>query len=532
MAAHNAPPSGSPLMVILTATTTLCRRQIMLELKNISKSFGGVKALQNISMQFHEGEIHAVLGENGAGKSTLMKIVCGIYQADKGEVLLDGKHLKLNDYSDAIRNGISIVNQEIDLIPESSIAENIVLDKMHQFTKFGFVKWAKVNETARRYMDMVGLHFDPKTPVMKLSAAHKQLIQIAKALSAKAKVLMLDEPTSSLTQYESDMLFNLLRDLKKKGVIMIFVSHKLEEVMEICDKVTVLRDGLYIGTGETKDLTKQQIIKMMIGRESSFEYRGRLDAENNPIALEAKNIASKVHAFRDLSFHVRRGEILGFYGLVGSGRSELVRTVLGIDKMDDGEVFLNGEKISTKTFAESLRKHGIGYITENRKEERLFLDDTIKMNINLNTLRKFYLSKGIPLIKPSMEDANANDFVKKLDIKTPSANLKTSSLSGGNQQKVAISKWLSVGCDVLVVDEPTVGVDVGAKEYIHDLIWNLAKEENKAIILISSDMNEIISLSRRMLVFKEKRIVDELMGEELFARSSTEISSMIAKSFI
>ncbi len=326
----------------------------MLELKNISKSFGGVKALQNISVQFHEGEIHAILGENGAGKSTLMKIVCGIYQADQGEVILDGKKMKLNDYNDAIHNGISIVNQEINLIPESSIAENIVLDKMDQFTKLGFVNWNRINETAKKYMDMVGLEFDPKTPVMKLSAAHKQLIQIAKALSANAKVLMLDEPTSSLTQYEANILFNLVRELKKKGVIMIFVSHKLEEVMEICDKVTVCRDGQYIGTGDTRDLTKQQIIKMMIGRESNIHYRGRLDAENNPVALEAKHICSKLHGLQDLNFYVRRGEILGFYGLVGSGRSELARTVLGIDKMDSGEVYLNGERIQTRSFAESL----------------------------------------------------------------------------------------------------------------------------------------------------------------------------------
>ncbi|MEA4899007.1 MAG: sugar ABC transporter ATP-binding protein [Christensenellaceae bacterium] len=504
----------------------------MLELRNISKSFGGVKALQDVSVQFYEGEVHAILGENGAGKSTLMKIVCGIYHADKGDVLLDGKTLKLRDYDDAIHNGISIVNQEINLIPESSIAENIVLDKMDQFTRLGFVDWSKINKTARQYMDMVRLDFDPKTPVAKLSAAHKQLIQIAKALSANAKVLMLDEPTSSLTQYEAETLFDLVRELKKKGVIMIFVSHKLEEVMEICDKVTVFRDGRYIGEGNTADLTKQQIVKMMIGRESNIHYRGRLDAEDNPVVLEARGISSRLHGFKDLSFHVRKGEILGFYGLVGSGRSELARTVLGIDKMDGGEVLLNGQTIEISSFAQSLHKHGIGYITENRKEEGLFLDDTIKMNINLNTLRKFRLSRMVPLIQPRLEGENADRFVQKLEIKTPSSNLKASSLSGGNQQKVAISKWLSVGCDVLVIDEPTVGVDVGAKEYIHDLIWSLAKDEQKAVILISSDMNEIISLARRLLVFKEKRIVAELKGEELFARTGAEISAEIAGSFI
>lgn len=504
----------------------------MLELKNIYKSFQGVKALQGVSVTFGEGEIHAMLGENGAGKSTLMKIICGIYQADSGDVILDGRKLKLRGYSDAIHNHISIVNQEINLIPNSSIAENIVLDKMDQFTRCGFVDWNAVNRTAQTYMEMVGLTMPPKTKVVNLSAAHKQLIQIAKALSANAKVLMLDEPTSSLTQYEANILFGILRGLKEKGVIMIFVSHKLEEVMEICDKVTVLRDGHYIGTDLTQNLTRQKIIQMMIGRESNIEYRGRLDAQDNPVALEARHICSKQYNLHDLSFSVRRGEILGFYGLVGSGRSELARTVLGIDPMSSGEVLLNGQPIKTRNFARSLHRYGLGYITENRKEEGLFLDDTIKMNVNLNTLRKFYVNRLLPLIKPGLERENAQNLVDRLDIKTPSLTTKASSLSGGNQQKVSISKWLSVGCDVLIIDEPTVGVDVGAKEYIHQLIWDLAKKENKAIVLISSDMNEIISLARRILVFKEGRIVAELSGEETFARSGSEISADIAQAFI
>ncbi|MDO4549421.1 MAG: sugar ABC transporter ATP-binding protein, partial [Clostridia bacterium] len=336
----------------------------------------------------------------------------------------------------------------------------------------------------------------------------------------------------SLTQYEANILFDILRDLKKKGVTIIFVSHKLEEVLEICDKVTVLRDGQYIGTDITSNLTRQKIIQMMIGRESNIVYRGRLDADGNQIALEARGICSRHYGLRDLSFSVRRGEILGFYGLVGSGRSELVRTVLGIDPMTAGEVFLYGKPIKPTTFARSLHQYGIGYITENRKEEGLFLDDTVKMNVNLNTLRKFYVNRMLPLIKPGMERTNARQMVDRLDIKTPTLNTKASSLSGGNQQKVSISKWLSVGCDVLIIDEPTVGVDVGAKEYIHQLIWDLAKKENKAIILISSDMNEIISLARRLLIFKEGQIVAELSGEDTFARSGGEISAEIAQSFI
>ena len=504
----------------------------MLELRNISKSFQGVKALRDVSVSFQEGEIHAVLGENGAGKSTLMKIICGIYQADQGEIILDGKKLRLRDFHDAVRNRISIVNQEINLIPDASIAENIVLDKMDHFSRLGFVNWNEVNRTAAKYMKKVGLDFDPTTPVMHLSAARKQLIQIAKALSTDAKVLMLDEPTSSLTQYEANTLFEILRELKKTGVIMIFVSHKLEEVAALCDRVTVLRDGQFVGTDVMANMDRRRMIKMMIGRESNIEYRGRLDASNNPVAFEAKNVCSHFYGFKDMSFAVRKGEILGFYGLVGSGRSELVRTVLGIDPMTSGEIVLNGKSIHPKSFSESLHRYGIGYITENRKEEGLFLDDSIRMNICLNTLRKLFFRKGVPMIAPRKEKANADQFIRKLEVKAASQNAKASSLSGGNQQKVSISKWLSAGCDVLVIDEPTVGVDVGAKEYIHQLIWNLAKVENKAIILISSDMNEVISLARRILVFKDQKIVAELDGEETFARSGAEISQDIAKSFI
>ncbi len=504
----------------------------MLELHNISKSFQGVKALRDVSVSFHEGEIHAVLGENGAGKSTLMKIVCGIYQADQGDIMLDGKKLRLRDFHDAVKNRISIVNQEINLIPEASIAENIVLDKMDQFSKLGVVDWKAVNKTASLYMKKVGLDFDPKMPVLHLSAARKQLIQIAKALSTDAKVLMLDEPTSSLTQYEANTLFEILRELKKTGVIMIFVSHKLEEVMALCDRVTVLRDGRFVGTDSIENMDKQRMIRMMIGRESNIVYRGRLDAAGQPVAFEAKSICSSGYGFRDLSFYVRKGEILGFYGLVGSGRSELVRTVVGIDRMSSGEVYLKGKRIEPKSFAESLHRYGIGYITENRKEEGLFLDDTVRMNVCLNTLRKLFFRKKVPLISPEKERQNADTFIGKLEIKTNSQNARASSLSGGNQQKVSISKWLSAGCDVLIIDEPTVGVDVGAKEYIHQLIWNLAKEENKAIILISSDMNEIISLARRIQVFKDQKIVAELEGEEYFALSGTQISADIAKSFL
>ena len=477
----------------------------MLELKHISKYFPGVKALQDISVDFREGEIHAILGENGAGKSTLMKIICGIYRADEGEVLLDGRKLHLKGYKDAVNQHISIVNQEINLIPDSSIAENVVLDKMHRFAKGGFVNWKEVYETASRYLRQVKLDLDPRMPVRHLSAANKQLIQIAKALSSEAKVLLLDEPTSSLTQYEAQILFDLIADLKRQGVIMIFVSHKLEEVQMISDRVTVFRDGCLVGTDVIENMPRDRIVQMMIGRSSSYVYRGRLDAEGHEIALEARNICSRKYGFENLSFQVRRGELLGFYGLVGSGRTELVRTILGVDKMSGGEVIVNGQRAKTDSLATSLRKYRIGYVSENRKEEGLFLDNSICMNICMNSLQKDYVSRRFPFISGKKEMANAQYYRDKLEIRTPSLRTKVGSLSGGNQQKVSIAKWLSSDCDIIIIDEPTVGVDIGAKEYIHRLIWDLAEKEHKAVILISSDMNEIISLARRILIFKDKK---------------------------
>lgn len=504
----------------------------MLELRNISKSFPGVKALQNISVSFNKGEIHAICGENGAGKSTLIKIICGIYRADDGDVILNGNKITLNGYEDAINHHISIVNQEINLIPNSSIAENICLDKLKRFTKAGFVDWNRINEIAKKYMDMVELKMDPTTPVKHLSAAHKQLIQIAKALSAESEVLMLDEPTSSLTQYESDILFNIMRKLKEQGKVLIFVSHKIEEVQEICDKITVLRDGRLVGTEDIKDTDRNKIVQMMIGRESLLAYKGRLDADINQVALKATEISSHKYGLHDLGFEVRKGEILGLYGLVGSGRTELVRTIIGVDKKDSGEVDVWGKPANLKNFSTSLHKYRIGYVTENRKEEGLFPDKTVTMNIGMNSLQKFNINKFFPFISLKKEIENAREYKETLEIKTPKLATKVASLSGGNQQKVSIAKWLSANCDIIFLDEPTVGVDIGAKEYIHDLIWNLAKVEQKAVVLISSDMNEIIALARRILVFKDQKIVAELKGEEFFAKPTTEISAKIGEYFI
>lgn len=503
----------------------------MLEIKSVSKSFPGVKALQDINVTFNNGEIHALLGENGAGKSTLMKIICGIYKADEGKVILDGEELKLNGYGDSVRHHISMVHQEIQMIPESSIAENICNDKIDRFTRFGFVNWKEINAFAKKYMGEVGLDFPPEKKVRFLSAAHKQQIQIAKALSADAKVLLLDEPTSSLTPHEAELLFNLVRKLRDKGLVIIFVSHKLEEVQIIADRVTVMRDGCLVGTDRIENMDNARIIRMMIGRDFVYEYRGRLDAYENEVALKAENICSKIHGFSDLSFEVHRGEILGFYGLVGSGRTELVRTILNIDHRESGNIYLYGKKVDIKSLKQALKKYKIGYVTENRKEEGLFLTHSVATNICINSLENCFTGKS-NLISLGKERNLATQYRNKLNIKTPSLTVPAGKLSGGNQQKISIAKWLAADCDILIIDEPTVGVDIGAKQYIHDLIWDLAAKEHKTIILISSDMNEMIALARRILIFKDKKIVRELKGEDFFALSGSEISAEIGKAFI
>jgi ribose transport system ATP-binding protein len=315
----------------------------MLELRGVSKRFPGVKALDNVSITFKPGEVHALLGENGAGKSTLIKIICGMYQPDEGEVWLKGKKVHFKSFRDAMESEISIVNQEIQVIPQYSIAENIFIDKISKFAKAGIINWKLVNSEASKYLKMVGLDLDPTTIIAGLSAAQKQLIQIAKAISSNAKVLLLDEPTSSLTKHEALKLFTLVTKLREQGVVLIFVSHKLEEVLSLCDKVSVLRDGKYVGTQDRENLTKQDIVKMMIGRETKDHYLGKLNINQSNKVLEVKDL-SQAGRFKNINFDLYEGEILGFYGLVGSGRTELAKILIGEDTKDSGEVFINGKK--------------------------------------------------------------------------------------------------------------------------------------------------------------------------------------------
>ena len=498
----------------------------MLEVRSVSKSFPGVKALDEVSVSFAPGSIHALLGENGAGKSTLMKIICGIYQPDKGEMYLDGKRLELKDTFDALRSGISIVHQEIQVVPRASIAENIMLDKLDRYRRGVTINWKKLETDAAVFTDMVDLALPLQTPVSALSTAQKQLAQIARALSDGAAILLLDEPTSSLTLHEADRLFELLRKLKAQRVTIVFVTHKLEEVMALCDVVTVLRDGRHIDTLPRESLTTDSIITMMIGRSAVSGWRGLLPVDRSCPVLEVRDLHSGL--FHGLSFTLFKGEILGFYGLVGSGRTELAKTIIGEYRSVPGSMFVKGEAVRIDSMAASLNRHGIGYVSENRKEEGLILGATVTTNLTI-TIWKRLARSILAVLRPRQETAEAVDSIARLDIKTPGPFQAVANLSGGNQQKVSIGKWLVADCDILIMDEPTVGVDVGAKEYIHDLIWKMAREEGKSVILISSDMPELVELSRRILVFNSYRIVGELDDLNAGERSADETSMRIGR---
>jgi ribose transport system ATP-binding protein len=382
-----------------------------------------------------------------------------------------------------------------------------MLDKLDRYLTRGRIDWKHINQDAARYAELVDLVVPVKQPVGGLSAAQKQLIMIARALSSDARILIMDEPTSALTRHETDNLLQLLRRIKGEGVTVIFVSHKLEEVLAVADQVSVLRDGSLIGTRPIAGLTKEQIVQMMIGRDARTLGLGALAVDAGQPVLEARGI-SQAGRFANLNFALQRGEILGFYGLVGSGRTELAQILIGEDRKDGGAVYIDGKPAKIHGMADSLFKYRMGYVSENRKEKGLILSAPIKTNISITVWDR--LRDRLGSIRLAAETATAREYMQALEIRATGPSQTVASLSGGNQQKVSIAKWLAAQCDILIIDEPTIGVDIGAKEYIHQLIWNLAKVEGKSIILISSDMPEIVNVARRILVFKDFKIVGEV----------------------
>ena len=486
----------------------MSQSQYHVEMQNICKIFGGVKALQDVSFQIKAGEIHALVGENGAGKSTLMKILSGAYKRDSGNIYIDGQLTQINKPKDGIDNGISIIYQEFALINSLTVAENIFIDKLNDNGQL--INWKKLRKKAGDVLDSLGFGNIPANKtVSELSVAHQQVVEICKALARKSSVLILDEPTAVLATSEVEQLFKLLNELRAEGVAIIYISHRLDEIFSLCDRITVMKDGTYVGTYETSEMDEKKLVSLMIGRtlESYFPER---ESNFGQMALTVENIHSG-KAVKDVSFEVREGEVLGISGLVGSGRTETMRAIFGADPLDGGRIILSGKEISIKSPMKAV-KHGIGMLPEDRKAHGVLLNMPIRNNITLTRLKSFVGPFGV--INEKKETAFINEMVKKLAIRAASIENNVSSLSGGNQQKVAISKLLAADCKVLILDEPTRGVDVGAKIEIYKIINELVSQ-NYAVIMISSEMMEIIGMCDRAIVMRNGSIAAELQKDEL-----------------
>ena len=481
--------------------------EYILEMKGIRKEFPGVVALDNVSFSVKPGVIHALIGENGAGKSTLMKVLNGVYQANAGEIYINGEKVELNGVKDAQAKGISIIYQEFNLINTLSVAENIFLGR---YNGKKTIAWKELKEKAAALLADLGFNFDVNKEVGKLSTAEKQLVEIAKALSLDAHIIVMDEPTSSLTEKEVDMFFPIIERLKAKGITVIYISHKLDEIYRLCDDVTIMRDGQVTGNAAVQEITRDKIIELMVGRSLDMEYPPRTAKPGEPI-LEVKNLCRR-QQLKDISFTLHRGEILGFAGLVGAGRTELAEAIFGADPADSGEIILKGESVKVRSTLQA-KNLSIGMVTEDRKETGLVLPMDVTENTTITDLKS--VSKGIILDKKA-EEKVAQKYVDSLKTKTPSLHQKINNLSGGNQQKVALAKWLYSNSDVLILDEPTRGIDVGAKFDIYCLMNELT-EQGKAIIMISSELPEVLGMSDRVLVMHGGQIKGELTGDDMTA---------------
>ncbi len=492
-----------------------------LTVETASKSFPGVKALDRVSLDLRPGEIHALMGENGAGKSTLIKIITGVYQPDEGRVSIDGSEVRFSSPRDAIAAGISAVHQERNLVPRFSVGENIALERLP--TKRGLIDYAEVDREARRYLDLLDRGIDTRAEVRTLSVAQMQIVEIAKALSLEAKCLLLDEPTASITEHETAALFTLLRRLRGEGVAMLFVSHKLEEVFAIADRVTVLRDGKNAAEGvPIAEMSRQKLVSLMIGREERIAKIRERTIDAADVVMEARGLATSL-GHRDIAFSLRRGEILGLYGLVGAGRSELAKAMLG-GAVTGGDLIVRGKPARIRDMHEALRSYRIGYVSEDRKGEGLILIHSVRENVAITIWQR--IAKVLGLIPPGAEARAVQPFVDRLEVRTPSLSQAVGNLSGGNQQKVSIAKWLAANADILIIDEPTVGIDIKTKTYLHELIGEIAAG-GVSVILISSDMPEMITVADRILVMHGFRIVGEVMNDHRYETTSKAIMSRI-----
>ena len=483
--------------------------QVFFEMRGISKSFPGVKALNNVGFSVAEGEVRALVGENGAGKSTLMKILNGNYKKDTGAILIDGKEVDITDPQVADAHGITIIFQELNLVDELSIAENIFAGRLAKKGKL--VNWKELNEKAKVLLNRISFDVDPRKLVGSLTVAEKQMVEIAKALSRNSRIILMDEPSATLTKKELDALFQIIRDLKSSGIAVIYISHRMEEIFEICETVTVMRDGQIIGTRDIDKVATDELVEMMVGREVNSAFPKR-SAQIGEEILRVENLCRKDRK-QNVSFNLRKGEVLGIAGLVGAGRTEIMRAIFGIDYINSLDVYVNGKKVKI-TDPASAKKHGIAFLTEDRKVEGLTLDFSVKSNVVAANLGS--IAKGGIFTNGKLENQIADEYIAKTSIKTPHRNQKVGNLSGGNQQKVVVSKWLNTAPEILIMDEPTRGIDVGAKREIYEIINELVAQ-GKAVILISSELPEVLGMSDRVLVMKDDAIVAELTGDKINA---------------
>lgn len=479
-----------------------------LEMKGISKCFPGVKALDNINLSLYKGEVLALLGENGAGKSTLIKILGGVYQKDDGKVVIQGSEVDIKNVKEAEKLGISIIHQELSVIPNLTVAENLFLgnEKINKVTK----KLDKkiMNTMCKDYLKQIGSNVDPEEYVKNISIGEMQMLEIVKAISKNSNIIVMDEPTSALTDTETEKLFKVVEMLKSRDIAIIYISHRLDEIFAICDRINILRDGKYVGEVKVNDVSKDDLITMMVGRKMEEQYPYKKPTNVTPI-LKLKDVCLE-GILKSINLEVRAGEILGMSGLMGSGRSEVAKVIFGEYKKTSGSIEMNGKQVNINCPKDAIN-NGIAYLSEDRKKEGLILPLSVKQNMTLASLDKF--EKKIFRISKADEKNVVDEYIKKLAIKTPTQDQLIKNLSGGNQQKVIIAKWLIQSPKVLIIDEPTRGIDVGAKKEIYDVL-NQLKAEGKAVIMISSDMSEVLGISDRIVVMHEGKITGELSREE------------------
>ncbi len=495
-------------------------RPLLLHVQGVSKSFPGVKALEDMHLDLRAGEVLALVGENGAGKSTLMKLLSGVYTIDEGQFSLNGERYEPLSPKHAQELGISVIHQEFNLMPDLTVAQNIFIGREPRGSRV-FLDERRLNAQARELIERLHLPLEPKQLVGNLTVAKQQMVEIAKALSYDAKLLIMDEPTAALNDAEVEVLHDLIRRFVQADTGVIYISHRMDELKRIADRVTVIRDGRYVGTRETAHTTMKEVISMMVGREISGEAQPVGVEGDRNVVLEVSGLRTK-ELLKDVSFELRKGEILGFAGLMGAGRTEVARAVVGADKIDAGTIRLRGREIQIRNPADAAR-HRIGYLSEDRKQFGLLLEQEVNANIGLSALRERFQSWGF--VKDRAMRRTSREYVGTLRIKTPSVAQTVKNLSGGNQQKVVIAKWLVKDCDVLIFDEPTRGIDVGAKEEIYGLLNDLAGQ-GKSIIMISSELPEILRMSHRIVVMSEGRVTGELEAREATQESVMHLATL------